>query len=205
MPKKTPTLHAIGERQSNLLVGTLLGDAFCPKLAIRQKNRSIRWEHGAEQKDYAAWKADQVGLEWSPFERSRLDKRTGKIYGSFTACLKANPCFNVLYDQFYKDGKKIVSVETLNKLSPEAIAVWYCDDGSLYWTSDTKHLTLSTQCFSDEDRKTIIAFFKDRFGLDFRINQKAIRLVSKAGIEMFLKLVEPFIPQCMKYKIERRT
>jgi recombination protein RecA len=200
---KKQRLHAIGDRQADLLMGTLLGDAFFPKMAVRQKNRSIRWEHGAEQKDYAVWKAEQVGLDWTPFERSRFDKRTGKTYSSFTACLKAHPGFNALYEQFCKEDKKIVTMELLTALTPEAIAIWYCDDGNLYWTSDTKHLTISTQCFSDAERQTMIRFFKDKFDLDFRINQKAIRLVSMTEIEKFLPLVEPFVPKCMRYKIER--
>lgn len=184
-------------------MGTLLGDAFFPKMAGRQKNRSIRWEHGAKQKDYAIWKAEQVGLEWTPFERLRLDKRTGKTYGSFIACLKAHPDFNTLYERFCKENKKTVTTEVLESLSPEAIAIWYCDDGNLYWTSNTKHLTISAQCFSDTERQTMIQFFKNKFCLDFRVNQKAIRLVSKTKIERFLRLVKPFVPQCMRYKIER--
>lgn len=91
----------------------------------------------------------------------------------------------------------------MESLSPEAIAVWYCDDGNLYWTSDTKQLTISTQSFSDAERQTIIGFFKDKFDLDFRSNQKAIRLVSKTETERFLRLVKSFVPQCMRCKLKR--
>lgn len=109
MRKKKAGLYAIGQRQLNLLMGTLLGDASFPKMAVRQKNRAIRCEHVADQKDYAIWKAEQIGLDWTPFERSRFDKRTGKTYASFTACLKSHPGFNALYDRFCKEDKKVVT------------------------------------------------------------------------------------------------
>ncbi len=186
--------------QDNIRVifGTLLGDAYFPKLATRQQNRQIAWEHTTKQRDYAIWKAERIGFQWNKYEKKRLDKRTNKIYNSVAIVLRANESFNKIYEIFYQKGKKVVTNDILNYLSKEAIAIWYCDDGNLYQNKDTNHLTLSIQAF--KDKEIIIDFFKRKFDINFKLNQGAIRLINKKEIKKFIKLVEPHVPDCMKYK-----
>lgn len=37
----------------DIILGTLLGDAYIGKLCGRSKTHSIRWEHSTKQKEYA--------------------------------------------------------------------------------------------------------------------------------------------------------
>lgn len=44
--------------KEQILLGTLLGDAYIGKLQGRSKTYSIAWEHCLEQEEYALWKAE---------------------------------------------------------------------------------------------------------------------------------------------------
>jgi hypothetical protein len=193
-------IYIIQDDNIRVLFGTLLGDAYFPKLAFKQQNRKIAWEHTDKQRDYAIWKARRIGFQWNKYERKRLDKRTNKTYKSITIVLRANESFNKIYKIFCPKSKKIVTNDILSYLSKEAVAIWYCDDGNLYQNKDTNHLTLSIQSF--KNKQLIIDFFKRKFSVNFKLNDGAIRLVNKNEIRKFIDSIKPYVPIMMQYKID---
>jgi len=188
------------KRLNEVIIGTLFGDAFIPKLGEKRINYLIRWEHCLKQKQYALWKARKCNKEFSTYSRKRYDKRTNKIYKSFSIHLKADPEYSIYRGLFYRGNKKILTKSLLKHLTPKAIAIWYCDDGCLYQTSESNHLTISIGLTSCSNVKFIINYFKDKYDLNFKINQQSIRLGNKEEINKFMRLFGRYIPNCMKRK-----
>jgi len=193
----------------SIIYGTLLGDAYIPKPRIIKtksrggQNNNLRYTHSKKQQDWALYKAVRINMPFTVYQRDRYDKRTGKTHGSFEIIHSANSYFNDIRETFYPNGTKIVTQEILDVLTPEAIAVWYCDDGNLYTNKKQYlcHLTLSTNSFSDGERALIIDYFKSNYGLNFKsTTQGAIRLTNKSQAELFLSHFGQYIPECMKYK-----
>ena len=182
-----------------ILIGSLLGDAYVPKLYGRSKTHSIWWEHSQAQRDYALWKAESSGITYSVYERSRFDKRTNKTYESVTIVSNKED-FAQLRDMFYQDGTKVVTQALLDALTPLAIAVWFCDDGSLYYNGNNCHLELAINSFSTTEQLMIIRYFKERWNVNFKINRKSIRLTSVKEVLAFESAFLSYMPSCMSYK-----
>jgi hypothetical protein len=184
------------EIQHQILLGTILGDASISKPKGKRNYSSISWQHSYLQKEYAIWKADNSLNNYSVHERDRFDKRTNKIYSSFTCYSIKDNYIN--YRKLFYNDKKEVSESILNQLKPLGLAVWYMDDGNLYYNSNNCHLTLATNCF--ENSQFIIDWFDKNYNLKFKKTGAAIRLTSKKECEKFMKIVKNYIHPTMSYK-----
>jgi LAGLIDADG DNA endonuclease family protein len=179
-----------------VLLGTLLGDATIYK--DKRGFFSFSVEHSNTQESYINWKSEQLKI-FNLSYRERKDRRTQKTYKSIILH-KGSKDFEPFYNAFYKK-KKEISREILDELNSLGIAIWYCDDGSCYYNSNNCHITLALNGYSDDSRKIVIKWFKEKYNLDFKITtQGAIRLTSKKHCEVFMDIIENFIPDCMKYK-----
>jgi len=179
-----------------LIIGTLLGDAYIPKLYGRSKSYSIGWQHSLKQEEYALWKADKAKVPYSIYKRERLDKRTNKVYKSITI-YSTGTNFKYYRKLFYPKGIKVISKNILSKLTPLSIAIWFCDDGNLYYNGNNCHLTLGVDCFNSD---VIIKYFKERWNLNFKKCQARIRLTSVKEVNKFEYLFRDFYPYMMGYK-----
>jgi hypothetical protein len=183
---------------TSVLIGTLLGDANIYK----HKNRDqYTFSFTQSNKDYAVWKATQTGLPFYVYERDRFDKRTGRTYHTVDICLKLDKSNKKNYYNLFYAEKKVVSEEVLCKLTPEAISIWYMDDGSLYYNGNNCHLTLCVDAFSEEEKDLIIQYFKSNYDINFKRSQARIRLTSVKETKKFMRIVQQYVPECMKYKL----
>jgi hypothetical protein len=184
--------------KTELLIGTLLGDAYIQK--VKNRPRSYCFSFQQSNYDYAKWKADNSGLSYTIHTRDRYDNRTEKTYRVTTVLLKLDKDLkDALYNLFYCPKKQITD-KILALVTPMTLAVWYMDDGNLYYNGNNCHITLSVNGFSLEERTKVIDWFKTRYDLDFKHSQKAIRLTSRKQCQGFMDIVERHIPDCMKYK-----
>lgn len=181
-----------------ILLGTLLGDASIEKLKGRRKTYSIRWEHSLQQEKYALWKAQNSLDNFSIYKRSRLDPRTNKTYHSIT-CYSRKEDFKSYRELFYNTSKE-VSQDILNKLEPLGVAVWFMDDGNVYYNSNICHLTLSVNGFNEESVDRIIKYFKDKFNIHFKKTGRAIRITSVKQTKLFESYFKEFYHESMLYK-----
>ncbi len=184
--------------KEQIIIGSLLGDASISKKNGKKEYCSIRWEHSLSQKEYAIWKANNSLDNYSIYERNRFDKRTNKEYKSIT-CYSVKDNYKYYRELFYNNKKEITS-EILDIVQPLAIAVWYMDDGCMYYNGNNCHLTLAVNGFTDNEVNLIIEWFKLKFEINFKKHNKAIRLTSKREVKKFMQLIEKFIPNCMNYK-----
>lgn len=184
--------------KEQILLGTLLGDANIPKLIGKRKTYIISWEHCLEQEEYAIWKAENSLNNYSMYRRSRLDNRTNKIYNSIT-CYSRKDNYQYYRNLFYNTTKE-VSQEILDLLQPLAIAVWFMDDGNLYYNGNSCHLTLSVNGFNEESVDRIIEYFGSKYNILFKKTGKAIRLTSVRQVELFERYFKEYYHNSMKYK-----
>lgn len=184
--------------KEQILIGSLLGDASIPSLKNRRKSYSIRWEHSLKQKEYAIWKAENSLENFSIYVRERFDKRTNKTYESIT-CYSTRDNYQKYRNLFYTD-KKVITKNVLDILEPLGVAVWFMDDGSLYYNGNNCHLNIAVDSFTENEIELIIDFFKTRFDINFKKNRKQIRLTSVKEVTKFEKMFKPFYHDSMAYK-----
>lgn len=184
-----------------VLKGSLLGDMWIQKYKNRPNSFSIKFEQS--ELLYSKWKADMCGVPYTLSKRIRFDKRTNKNYYSYGVYLKLNKKYKKeLYYDFYTPNKEVTS-ELLNSLTPLAIAIWFMDDGNMYYNGNNCHLTLSVDGFNDKSKDNIIQYFKNEYDIKFKKNDKAIRITSVRESKLFMDIVEKYIPKFMKRKTLR--
>lgn len=161
--------------------------------------------HCEKQKPFIEFKADILSkaigrhVNVCPFNNSG--------YGAYRF-EKSIPYVRIIHKWLYKDGKKYYSRKVLDKLTPEAIAIWFMDDGSL--TAKKRdgrihayNLSISTYC-SEEESDTIIDYFTEKWAIIFTKKRNKGKFSIRCGTKMarkFKKLVEEFIIPSMYYKI----
>lgn len=181
-----------------VLNGSLLGDMYIQKYKERKNSYAISFQQSEFQ--YAKWKAEMCGVDYTLTKYKRYDKRTDRYYYGYNVYLKVDKKYKEkLYRSFYKPEKE-VSYEILNELSPLAICVWYLDDGSMYYNGNNCHLYLGVDGFNDESKNNIINYFRDKHDINFKKTRVSIRLTSRKEVEKFMNLVGKYIPKCMKRK-----
>ena len=118
------------KQQTNVLVGTVLGDGFLQKTG--EKNARLRLEHSDKQKDYVLWKGKIFGrlFQGTPSYLERIHPKTKATYSYCRWQSSASPSFGKWRKYFYPNGKKIIPTDIGNFLiHPITLAVWYMDDG----------------------------------------------------------------------------
>ena len=119
-----------------IMIGLLLGDGY-----INNKGR-IEIEHCIEQKDYCIYKAKLLhsvcggkDINVHEYQRNRSILKDGRQWKSNTfttiSFKKQSKHFIYFRNLLYQNGKKEVTQEVLDLLSPLSIALWWLDDGSL--------------------------------------------------------------------------
>lgn len=199
---KNKTIN-ISKEQLELLTGCLLGDGSL-RLTKDAINPSFSCMHGIKQKEYCLWKYDKLlscGVKYSEHIRNKVHPKTGNIYKDCTIRIGNRTNFKKLYNNLYKNGKKVITEEFLKNFSELSLAVMYMDDGS-----KTKHsITIATNCFSIEDLQLFIKFCEDKWGISFNIHKYNKIYLPVKYYKTFIKLVKSYMPESMLYKIHAVT
>ena len=126
---------ALSSLQRELVVGSLLGDAY---LMPTTAGYCFRVNHGLPQRAYVDWKYSQL----VQFVRT-APRQVDRCYYFRTV---THPEFTALRAEFYgESGKKTVPIELLrSELGAFGLAVWFMDDGA----SEGWQFRLNSQSFS---------------------------------------------------------
>lgn len=197
--QKNP-LILVSPSEHSLIIGSLLGDS---SIRQRDKNSCFRTAHSLKQENYINFKLDIL----KNFNISEFNKKTriinGRKVNMINLATKTHPIFNYYKDLFYKQGIKKIDLKILNKLNPNSLAYWICDDGSYDRTQG--HIVICTNSYSLEEHKLMKKFFNDKFGLDptigFRDGKYYYLRFKQEDSRKLIEIIKPFIPNCMKYKI----
>ena len=185
-----------------VLIGTLCGD--CGRRGLR-----LYCGQSIKQKDWFDFKKKRFEKIFNQsFKEYKYDypEYNTSVYQFIT---NTNDLTKYLINLFYPNDKKIISKEALNQLTLEGIAWWYMDDGSMSIKKiDGKprgaEITLNTYLTAEENQ-TIIDFFQNQYNITWKLNKSRgkyrLRMGKKEG-KKFFALIEPYIIDSMKYKID---
>lgn len=194
--------------QREILIGTLLGDAFMPKKAKNKQgffNPYVKFEQKLKSREYIEHLyiifRDWVG---TPPTIRNIDYGKSTFRQSIWFKTYSHPSLVFYYNQFYGsfDGKKAIPFSLVKNLTPISIAYWYMDDGS--FNKRDKTFVLHTQSFSYADLIALSEILTSKYGflLSLHRDGKKWKLyVKKESSNDFLNLIKPYILPCFYYKL----
>lgn len=189
--------HSLSNIQYEVLIGSLLGDTGMER---RYRNARLSITHGDGQEEYFDHKCEIFkNLINTVSKIDRFDKRTNKFYNSYKTHSITNDCFNEIYEMFYSSGKKRVTQQILNLLTPRSLAYWFMDDGS-------NRGILATNSYSKEECELIKDYFKTTWQIDttiqITVNNQPLVYFTRSGKQKFWELTHEYFIPSMLYKLE---
>lgn len=127
---------------------------------------------------------------------------------------KCHPFLTSIYERWYSNGRKTISLHDLKQFDWETAAIWYMDDGYILnspFPSHNGNVFLCTDCFSEAEVTMLQKIIFKSLGVSFDIIKRGhrkdgtriYRLRAKHGTQAtkFLEGVAPFIFESFKYKL----
>ena len=105
-----------------------------------------------------------------------------------------------------KNGKKQITRQWADELSPLGIAIWYMDDGSVDFNeSQRPRVRFATNAYSKEEVNLLKDMFLTKFNIECKVaNYNGLTLCLTAdGSEKLFNLIFPYICDSMKYKLPK--
>ena len=179
----------VTSRQEEILIGSLLGDAY---ITVRGQ---IQFEQSVHQKEYLFWKHQE--LNSISYKNVSMAKRFDKRYQKENISYRfwTRQYFISWRNKFYVKNKKIVPKDI--KLTPLSLAVWYMDDGCF---SDNKCI-IATDGFSKDDIYFLQEFLLEEFNIKSSLKNKSKIMIKKESFNAFFPIIRPYIISSMLYKI----
>lgn len=113
--------------------------------------------------------------------------------------------FNWIYSSFYVNGRKALPSFIEEYLSPEALAIWIMDDGTLH---KNRGLRFCSQNFLLGECKLLQEILKEKYDLDTSLHKISATVplqyniyVLKSSMDKLRIIVKPFIHRTMLYKL----
>lgn len=181
----------VSERQLQILVGCLLGDAYLTKLG------KIQIEQSYKQEEYIKWKHQELAsISYTNLKKAvRFEKTDNRVTKSFRFWTRQY--FRIWRKYFYRENCKIFPKELNRWITPLSIAVWYMDDGSF----DHKfNCSFSTESFDLESKELLVEKLKS-FELETILTKSGKLRVRSRSLPKFFELVRPYIHKNMLYKL----
>lgn len=199
-------IKKFNRNQNEYLHGSLLGDD-CLVLPADGKYPYLQVIHSSKFGDYVRWKYKF----WKKLVRNgikRVPSKVGnKTFSTHRFRTAAHPGFLSFYQKLYKHGKKQITKEWLNNLTPLALAIWYMDDG--YFRQKRGRIYFITLAFGGKGNRIIRDYFLSKWRIKARL-QKVSRGRDKYYLWMntgnsikFTKIIAPYILPCFSYKIDK--
>ena len=199
--EKNPRI-LLSQLQEDLVIGSLMGDANARK---RWGLTYFRCSHSEKQRLYLKWKYHLL-IEFTKSNiHISLKKDSNPMYEFQTL---SHVVFNSYHDLFYKQGKKEITKEILNLLTPRALAIWICDDGS--FCNNLKYIILCTNSYSYEEHIVMKEYFQNKWKVNptigFRDNKYYYLRFTVADTKKLISIIQKFIPlKEMLYKIGEKN
>lgn len=195
------------QEQKNILVGTLLGDAYIESKGLVPKYRYY-FSQKESQKNYVNHNFSYF-KDWCSKEpqqaKSGINKNgiiTKYIY--FLTCTHND--FKLYNDIFYSSENnkrvKIIPQNIGQLLNAQVLAYWFMDDG--YGKSTSSGYVINTQNFSLNQQQDLVEIFKLIFDLNITIHKDRTNYrlyIPKNNKEKFKNIIQPYIIPSMLYKL----
>ena len=196
------------KEEKSILIGACIGDGYLWK-DPNSKSVSLVLKHSINQKEYLLHKVNMLRSILGGSENKIVEFNNSGYLGIRLS--KSSKYFRIIRKWLYKNNKKSITKILLNKLTPQAIAIWWMDDGSMYkklnkTTKKIKGLEgiLSTYT-SLQENQIIVDFFKEKYDIEFNIvkSKQSYRLrLNTTNCKKLAELIKPYIIESMSYKIQ---
>jgi hypothetical protein len=194
-------LLTMSERQKQILVGMLLGDAHLERQRGALVAR-LKIEHSLAQSTYVEWKFK----EWRDWVRTAPKARVRRNrLGTTSTNVGFTTLSHVEFERFrvkfYRDRRKVVPEEL--ELTPLSMAVWFMDDGSRK-SSQCRGLYLNTQSFTRAEVDLLQYVMRRDVGVETTVRQQRdglqIYVPAPSASDVTAFMTKHLLP-CMRYKL----
>lgn len=200
--------NRINRKGRDLLIACSLGDGCI------NKQGQMMFNHSWKQYDYSMWKYKL--LKKNGIKMGKIQRFEGKNgYLDYTIQYRYRTSvtmFNkVLRRCMYEDSKKRYLKGLLNRLTPQGLAIWFMDDGTILrrkYKGQYKgfYLRISTYC-SEEEANIIINYFSEKYDIHptkicehSKQNLYTINFGAKEGKKL-INIIKPYMCPSMMYKV----
>ncbi|MPZ25123.1 MAG: intein-containing recombinase RecA [Micromonosporaceae bacterium] len=198
----------LSDQQWQVILGSLMGDGAISPNPHGRSGVRFRMGHGAAQVPYLDWKVSLLGN----IDHTISTNARGATFADFTPLPELNELRQAVY---LGDGRKHLSWDYLKALTPLALAVWYMDDGCFTVRSrgvqertrgGTGRIDICVEAMSTGSRERLVQYLRDTHDLDVKLTrrgqrQKVVLQFTTAATTRFQKLVAPYVPSAMEYKL----
>ncbi|MBR3229772.1 MAG: hypothetical protein IKF91_02985 [Bacilli bacterium] len=215
------------------IYGMLLGDGCIspekrmPKFGEKSKNMRLSYCQGEKQYEYFKFKQKILGVNNVTESIGKSGFANTKIYrGSIKSDFHI---MKTLYeDKCIDENNKLnITQNFCDRLSPLSLAIWYLDDGTCKHLQNEVYnysnkinklpsVEISTNSFSQEEVELLSNTLKNKFNIDNTIRMDKKKdgrcypyiFIPVKSTPIFMKLISPYVPECMRYKLideERNT
>jgi len=127
---------------------------------------------------------------------TRFDKRTSKIYTSFSLNSLYTIELQILYNAWYNGGRKVIPTDI--SITPSLMTVWYLSDGSK--DSRCKNATIATESFTTQEVELLCSLVNNEIGINcYRQSNNRIRIPSRS-FDKFINYLGECPVGCYSYK-----
>lgn len=193
--------------QHQIVLGAILGDASI--LVYKDSTPDwlcpMRLTQGQGQEAYLEWKKEKLSLY---FPRAEPKRYVNTGLGAGTVRLEYNsiphPAFTMYRKLFYPGGKKHLSLEILNRLEPQGIAVWLMDDGS--FNKPSGWIQIASHSFSREENEMTAQWFWDRWRIQpfvYQLRSRGLWFLefNRPAVQALVPLVRDYFFPPLLYKL----
>jgi hypothetical protein len=219
------TYPEITQECKEFILGSLLGDMSVVKKGPQHR---LSCSHCEEQLEYLEHKKELLGkLSLESIQRIKSKAHDIKMliknkevfktidgFYNFILHSKVHPYFTELRNKLYcmqgDMARKIVTEWWLNQLTPRSLAYWIMDDGSAEYSDNSYILRISTCGFTQNENIMLSDFMKSKFDIEVQLQSVnrgygwTLRLRTEASKKL-RDLIIPFIPDCMRYKVDKEA
>jgi len=200
--------------QKEIIYGAILGDGCTEK----QRNglHSLRLGHSEKQLPYLLFKVNLLGILFQA-KPSKSEKSGFGIspYYRISSISHGDITSNIGF--FYRNGKRLITQQTLDILTPTSLLIWYLDDGTNIKRFGS--CSIASNRYSLSENRMVSKWLWHKFRIETTIQErKKILLdnpeqfkiyysiyITKGSTDRFFTLLKQSpifeaVPECMKYK-----
>lgn len=196
LPRQKPQTR-IGphhEEIISVLVGSLLGDGYAER--IQSGGVRFRFRQQAKHKEYIFWLHEFLSTRgYCNKDLPVLYEQTygDKVHQAYRFGTFGFSSFIWLYNLFYTNSKvKVVPKNIADLLTPLALAIWICDDGT--WKPGVR---IATNCFTKEEVELLSLALQTKFNLKSSLHKnkhgKYFIQISPDSLKLLICIVTPYI------------
>ena len=196
------SLH-LTSKQKEILIGLMLGDGHL-ETQNNGKTYRLKVEQSMRHKAYVDWLYEQF-REWvlTPPQKKTKEYQGIKTDHYWFSTVSSGS-FRFFGQQFYDTRKKIVPPLIHRWLTPQALAIWFMDDGALK-SQHHRARIIHTQGFMKKDVVHLCSVLTEKYQLlcQPRKQKDGYRIMILAeSAEQFADLIRPYILSSLRYKLE---